>query len=69
MKRLYSYYLNIVFLLAFLSWYVPVLVLVQIISLLILLIFALIVYVFVGFIWIPRYYDMIFYRLTDSEIV
>jgi len=69
LKKLYGYYLNIVFFAGFLSWYVPLILFVQEFALAFLFILFFLVYVFVAFIWIPRYYDTVFYSLTESEIV
>jgi hypothetical protein len=74
-KKLYYYYLLLGIAFGVLTWYIPVMVPILLftppfasifaveISIPIIIIIALIA------LWIPRYYDSIFYKLTDTEII
>jgi membrane protein YdbS with pleckstrin-like domain len=67
-KRLYNYYALLVFLVGFLWWYITLILLVPNIYLATIFVVALLLYIFT-FTWIPKYYESIFYRLTENEIV
>jgi membrane protein YdbS with pleckstrin-like domain len=68
-KRLYNYYAILAFLVGFLWWYILLILLVPNVYLVSLFVIALLLYLFTALIWIPKYYESIFYRLTENEIV
>jgi len=68
-KRLYNYYANIVFFAGFLSWYIPLILLVPEVYLVSIFVVALLIYLFTAFTWIPKYYESMFYKLTENEVV
>ncbi len=69
-RKLYYAYLVIIFCFLFLPWYFPLLLLGPLIitGILVYSIFILPILVFVVY-WIRKYYNTIFYKLTDTEIV
>jgi len=68
-KRLYNYYAILVFLVSFLWWYILLILLVPNVYLVSIFVVALLIYLFIAFTWIPKYYESMFYRLTENEIV
>jgi membrane protein YdbS with pleckstrin-like domain len=67
-KRLYFIYLLIVIVVGIIPWYIPLLLSSPLIVNLSVSIPLLTLVVFVAY-WIPRYYDTVRYKLTETEIV
>jgi hypothetical protein len=70
-KKLYLIYMIIISPFVVLTWYIPVLVfapfMVIAITSLFILLPILLVFIFVAY-WIPKYYDSMLYKLTNTEI-
>lgn len=67
-KKLYYIYLILAIPIAILIWYIPILIFAPFIITLIISIPILAILIFILY-WIPKYYDTIFYKLTESEII
>lgn len=67
-KRLYLIYLLLVIVVGIIPWYIPLLLFSPLIADLSVSIPLLILVIFVVY-WIPRYYDSVRYKLTETEIV
>jgi membrane protein YdbS with pleckstrin-like domain len=71
-RTLYYIYFLVIFILLFLSWYVPVLLFVPLHAAFVVSVFvALPVFIMllVALYWIPKYYRSVAYRLTGDEMV
>jgi len=68
LKKVYYIYLVLILVIAFLPWYIPVLIFSPMIVSVLVGGVCLLIVLFVIY-WIGRYYDSISYRLTDKEII
>ncbi|MCP8310390.1 MAG: PH domain-containing protein, partial [Candidatus Methylarchaceae archaeon HK01M] len=70
-KRLYFIYLMLVIPIVVLTWYIPVMIfapfIVVVIVTLGILLPILVILIFTAY-WIPRFYDTMIYKLTNSEM-
>lgn len=67
-KKLYYIYLLMVIIFGVLTWYIPVLLFAPLKVILGLSIAIFAILIFVSY-WIPKYYDTILYKLTQSELI
>ncbi len=67
-KKLYYIYLVLAIFLGILTWYIPVALFAEFSVTLILSVVIIPALIFTAY-WIPKYYDSMFYRLTENEIV
>jgi membrane protein YdbS with pleckstrin-like domain len=67
-KKLYYIYLLLVIIFGVLTWYIPVLLFAPLEVILGLSITIFAILIFVSY-WIPKYYDTILYKLTQSELI
>ena len=68
LKKVYYIYLVLILVIAFLPWYIPVLIFSPMMVSVLIGGVCLLIVLFVIY-WIGRYYDSISYRLTDKEII
>ncbi|MEM2928613.1 MAG: PH domain-containing protein [Nitrososphaerota archaeon] len=67
-KKLYYIYLILAIPIFILTWYIPILIFAPFIVTIIISIPLLVILIFIIY-WISKYYDTIFYKLTEDEIV
>jgi hypothetical protein len=67
-KKLYYIYLILAIPIAILTWYIPILFFAPLIITLSISILILVILIFIIY-WVSKYYDSIFYKLTEDEII